>query len=53
VAMGNDTAYAVQIPAGQTATLVYTFSKPGTLIYGCHVSGHYAAGMRGTITVNQ
>ena len=53
MAMGNEAAYAVQIPAGQTATLVYTFSKPGTLIYGCHVPGHYGAGMRGTITVEQ
>ncbi|HEY8885720.1 MAG TPA: heavy metal translocating P-type ATPase, partial [Chloroflexota bacterium] len=53
MAMGGDAAYAVQIPSGQTATLVYTFGKPGTLIYGCHVPGHYTAGMRGTITVEQ
>jgi len=43
----------VNVPAGQSATLVYTFNNPGTLIYGCHVPGHYLAGMRGTITVEQ
>jgi uncharacterized cupredoxin-like copper-binding protein len=42
---------AVAVPAGGTARLVYKFDQPGTLEYGCHVPGHYAAGMFGTITV--
>jgi uncharacterized cupredoxin-like copper-binding protein/soluble P-type ATPase len=42
---------AIQIPAGQTVRLIYTFDRPGTLEIGCHVAGHYAAGMRGSITV--
>ena len=42
---------AVNVPAGRAARLVYTFDQPGTLEYGCHVPGHYAAGMRGTITI--
>ncbi|HLG72930.1 MAG TPA: heavy metal translocating P-type ATPase [Chloroflexota bacterium] len=41
----------VAVPAGKTARLVYTFGQPGTLFYGCHVAGHYQAGMRGVITV--
>jgi uncharacterized cupredoxin-like copper-binding protein len=41
-----------EVPAGQTVRLVYTFDQPGTLEYGCHVPGHYPAGMRGTITVS-
>jgi uncharacterized cupredoxin-like copper-binding protein len=45
------TPYAVDIPAHSTATLVYTFDQTGNLIMGCHVPGHYAGGMRGTITV--
>jgi len=45
------TPYAVDVPAHATVTLVYTFDHEGTLIIGCHVPGHYAAGMRGTITV--
>jgi Cu+-exporting ATPase len=46
-----DEPNAVAVPAGGTARLVYTFDQPGTLEYGCHVPGHYAAGMLGTITV--
>jgi Cu+-exporting ATPase len=41
----------VDVPAGRTVRLVYTFDQPGTLEYGCHVPGHYPAGMRGTIVV--
>jgi uncharacterized cupredoxin-like copper-binding protein len=37
----------VEVPAGTTARLIYTFDQPGTLEYACHVAGHYAAGMRG------
>ncbi|HET8626836.1 MAG TPA: heavy metal translocating P-type ATPase [Thermomicrobiales bacterium] len=50
--MNDDATYAVDVPPGRTATLVYTFKTPGTLLYGCHVPGHYAAGMVGTITVS-
>jgi Cu+-exporting ATPase len=48
----NSEPNAVAVPPGQTARLVYTFDQAGTLEYACHVAGHYAAGMRGTITVN-
>ena len=42
---------AVNVPAGTTVRRAYTFDQPGPLEYGCHVPGHYPAGMRGTITV--
>jgi Cu+-exporting ATPase len=45
--------YAVKVAPGETATLVYRFAKPGTLLIGCHVPGHYAAGMTGTITIEK
>ena len=48
---GSQVAVAVDAPAHSTVTLVYTFDKAGTTIVGCHVPGHYAAGMRGTITI--
>jgi Cu+-exporting ATPase len=41
----------VDIPAGTTVRLVYTFAQPGSVEFGCHVAGHYPAGMRGTISV--
>jgi len=50
--IAQDAAFSINVPAGQSARLVYTFQQPGTLEYGCHVPGHYAAGMLGTITVN-
>lgn len=44
-------ANRVAVPANQTVRFEYTFDQPGTLLYGCHVAGHYAQGMKGTITV--
>jgi uncharacterized cupredoxin-like copper-binding protein len=41
----------IDVPAGTTVRLVYTFDQSGALEYGCHVAGHYAAGMRGTLNV--
>jgi uncharacterized cupredoxin-like copper-binding protein len=34
-----------------TRRLTWTFDKPGIVLYGCHVLGHWAAGMKGTIVV--
>ena len=41
----------VSIPAGTTAETALQFSQPGTYIFACHLPGHYAYGMHGTITV--
>jgi uncharacterized cupredoxin-like copper-binding protein len=48
---GEESSYAVSVPPGETRVLVYRFDEPGELLYGCHEPGHYAAGMKGTITV--
>jgi uncharacterized cupredoxin-like copper-binding protein len=40
----------ISIPAGEERTTTYTFpttSEP--LLFGCHLPGHYAYGMKGTI----
>ena len=42
---------ALTVPPGETRRLTWTFDKPGIVLYGCHVLGHWAAGMRGTIVV--
>lgn len=39
------------VPAGKTVEFSYTFGAPAMLMVGCHVAGHYALGMRGTITI--
>jgi uncharacterized cupredoxin-like copper-binding protein len=41
----------ISIPAGEERSTTYTFTDGGTLIYGCHLPGHYAYGMRGTVSV--
>lgn len=41
----------VPVPPNKTVRFEYTFDQPGTLLYGCHVAGHYGQGMKGTITV--
>ena len=45
------TAGALTVPPGATRRISWTFDEPGRVIYGCHVLGHWAAGMKGTITV--
>ena len=42
---------AVSLKPGETKTLTWKFGGPGMFQYGCHVPGHYAAGMRGEIRV--
>ncbi|MCA1692804.1 MAG: plastocyanin/azurin family copper-binding protein [Acidimicrobiales bacterium] len=43
----------VSVPAGATAetTFAFTATEPGTLLFGCHLPGHWTYGMRGTIRV--
>lgn len=42
---------AVSIPAGGSSTITWTFSEPGTVLYGCQVPGRYQSDMLGTITI--
>lgn len=41
----------VSVPADQVATTTYVFDKPGKVLMGCHLPGHWTYGMRGVITV--
>jgi uncharacterized cupredoxin-like copper-binding protein len=42
----------VSVPAGETVVTTYTFPETsGSLIFGCHLPGHYGFGMRGVVTV--
>jgi uncharacterized cupredoxin-like copper-binding protein len=51
--MMHDDPNAIAVPAGETRDLVYTFGEAGELLIGCHVDGHYEAGMRGTIVIGE
>jgi uncharacterized cupredoxin-like copper-binding protein len=41
----------VSVPAGGTVTTAYTFGDRGALLFGCHLPGHWAYGMWGTVRV--
>jgi plastocyanin len=45
------TPEAADIGMMQTKSLTYTFDGSGPYAYACHATGHYEAGMHGTITV--
>lgn len=47
-----DEPNAFSLPAGATKELTWHFDKAGTVIFGCHVPGHYDAGMRGEVVVS-
>ena len=42
---------AIAVEPGETGTVVWTFTESGALEFGCHVPGHYPAGMFGELTV--
>lgn len=43
---------AVTVAPGATERLTWTFPEEGEVLYGCHVAGHYDAGMVGAIRVS-
>jgi cation-transporting ATPase V len=48
----HDGLPVINVAPGATGELVYTFTRPGTVLIGCHQPGHYALGMRAVITVS-
>lgn len=46
-----DEPNAVALEPNESAEIVWTFTDPGVVLYGCHLAGHYEAGMVGEITV--
>lgn len=51
MSMPKDEAMAIGVEAGTTKELTVTFDEPGSILAGCHVVGHYAAGMRADVTI--
>ena len=49
--MSHDDPAGIAVAPGETRELVYTFTKAGMTLAGCHVTGHYAAGMMTQLTV--
>lgn len=51
--MMEDSAQGITLKPGETKELTYTLDTAGQMMAGCHVAGHYAAGMKATITVTE
>ena len=47
----GDVPGEVSVPAGSTASTTYSFERPGTVLFGCHLPGHWAYGMQGVVRV--
>lgn len=41
----------VTVLASEEAETTYTFDTPGVVVFGCHLPGHFAYGMRGEVEV--
>jgi uncharacterized cupredoxin-like copper-binding protein len=46
-----DAQNLIGLKTGQTKELTVTFGSPGSSLAGCHIAGHYLAGMKATITI--
>ncbi len=49
--MMADEENARALDPSEKRSLTWTFTEPGTVLYACHVDGHYAGGMVGEINV--
>ncbi len=43
---------ALKLDPGETSEATATFEEAGEILFGCHVPGHYDAGMVGTVVVS-
>lgn len=49
--MRHEEPNAVSLEAGKSGGIVWRFDKAGTVSFGCLEPGHYAAGMKGSVSV--
>jgi uncharacterized cupredoxin-like copper-binding protein len=47
----HDEPNVFSLDPGETKEMTWTFTEAGGILMGCHQTGHYAAGMVGTITI--
>lgn len=48
----HDEPNAISLAVGETKEITWHFSEAGTVLFGCHVPGHYDAGMKGEVSVD-
>lgn len=49
--MEHDEPWMAHVKPGQAGEIVWTFNRAGEFEFACLIAGHYAAGMKGRITV--
>jgi len=49
--MEHDDDSMVSVPPGDTAEIIWQFSRSGVVFFACLQPGHYAAGMKGSVSV--
>lgn len=49
--MRHEEAGAISLEGGKSGQIVWRFDRAGTVSFGCLEPGHYAAGMKGAISV--
>ena len=49
--MEHDEPYMAHVAAGKSQEIIWTFNRAGNFEFACLISGHYQAGMIGTISV--
>ncbi|HVE51304.1 MAG TPA: cupredoxin family protein [Casimicrobiaceae bacterium] len=49
--MEHDEPYMTHVAAGKRGEIVWRFNRVGEFEFACLISGHFEAGMRGTISV--
>ena len=49
--MEHDEPYMAHVAPGKTGDLLWQFNRAGNFDFACLITGHFQAGMRGTITV--
>ncbi len=48
----HDEGNTMSVPAGETKELTWMFTGSDNLLFACHVPGHYAKGMVGTVAMS-
>jgi len=50
--MEHEEPYMAHVDPGESMEIVWKFSNAGSFAFGCLLPGHFAAGMKGSVTVN-
>lgn len=47
----HDDPNTLVLEPGETKEMTWSMTETGEILFGCHETGHYAAGMKGTIVI--